>query len=95
MSSREGPQTAFACDLGALTDEQADSAQGTPREAGTGHDAADRRTEAYAFAYAADIAPTAIAEWVDFERHCPFLRFTIESPEDTGPLRLHVCGRQA
>jgi hypothetical protein len=49
--------------------------------------------EGYTFEYAADIAPPTVEVWVDLERKCcPFLRFTVDIPEDTGSLRLHVLG---
>lgn len=93
MSSREGTPLVFACDLGALTPEQrARQAELRARlERSTTRVKED--PEGYTFEYATDLAPTTVAEWVDLERKCcPFLRFTVDVPEQSGPVQLHVRG---
>ena len=93
MSSRQGTQAVFACDLRALTAEQRARHKELRARLERVTTQVTEEPEGYTFEYAADIAPTTVAEWVDLERKCcPFLRFTVDIPEDTGSLRLHVWG---
>jgi hypothetical protein len=89
----EGKQPVLACRLDALTArEQAEQKELRARleRAITG---VTEDTEGYTFHYAAEITAATVITWVENERKCcPFLRFTLDMPEDGGPLRLRVWG---
>jgi hypothetical protein len=49
--------------------------------------------EGYTFHYAPDVPPAAMIAWVEMERKCcPFLRFTLDVPEEGGASRLRIWG---
>lgn len=87
------PPPVFACRLGALTpveraqqkELRATLLQGTTRVADD--------AEGFTFHFAADVPPATVIAWVQMERRCcPFLRFTLDVPEEDGPSRLRVWG---
>jgi hypothetical protein len=88
-------QPVFACRVGALTAQERVQQQEirTRLQRGTTRVAED--TEGYTFHYAADVPAATVITWVEMERKCcPFLRFTLDLPEDGGPSRLRVWGVQ-
>jgi hypothetical protein len=86
-------QPVFACRLDALTpQERAQQKELTARF----RRAMTRVTEdpdGYTCHFSAGLAPSTVIAWVETERKCcPFLRFTLDMPEDGGPARLRVWG---
>ncbi len=83
----------LACRLGVLTvaerTQQKDLRATLKRE--TTHVIED--PEGVTFHFSAAVAPTTVMTWVERERRCcPFLRFTLDMPEDRGPSSLRVWG---
>ena len=86
-------QPVFACRLGALTPGEHAQQQDLRATLERATRRVTEDTEGFTFHFAVDVAPTTLVAWVEMERKCcPFLRFTLDTPEEGGPSRLRVWG---
>ena len=86
-------QPVFACRLGALTPGEHAQQQDLRATLERATRRVTEDTEGFRFHFAVDVAPTTLVAWVEMERKCcPFLRFTLDTPEEGGPARLRVWG---
>lgn len=83
----------IACRLDALTPEEQTLQKELRARVERGTTRVLEDAEGFTFQYGADVAPAAVIAWVELERKCcPFLRFTLDVPEEGGPSRLRVWG---
>jgi hypothetical protein len=86
-------QPVFVCRLDALTAPQLEEQKELRARLERAITGVTEDTEGYTFSYAEEITAATIITWVENERKCcPFLRFTLDMPEDGGPSRLRVWG---
>ena len=86
-------QPVFACRLGALTSGERARQQDLRATLERAITRVTEDMEGFTFHYADDVAPTTVIAWVEMERKCcPFLRFTLDMPEEGSPSRLRVWG---
>lgn len=86
-------QPVFACRLGALTTQERAQQKELTATLKRATARVTEDAEGYTFHYAASLGPSTVMAWVEIERKCcPFLRFTLEMPQEGGPTRLRVWG---
>ena len=89
----EDKQPVFACRLDALTAREHAEQKELRARLERGITGVTEDTDGYTFHYAAEITAASVITWAENERKCcPFLRFTLDMPEDGGSLRLRVWG---
>lgn len=83
----------FACRLGVLTSAERTHQKELRATLTRGTTRVIEDAEGLTFHFTAEIAPATVIAWVERERRCcPFLRFTLDLPEGSGPLSLRVWG---
>jgi hypothetical protein len=86
-------QPVFACRIGALTPQERAQQKELTAQLERATTQVTEDTEGYTFHYAPSLPPSKVIAWVEKERKCcPFLRFTLDMSEDSGPSRLRVWG---
>jgi hypothetical protein len=91
----------FACDLTVFSPEERESLRGLARSVFDACDHVRELPDGYKLQFPADgggargaSLATAVARWVALERRCcPCISFTIEFPEDCGPVAVRMTGR--
>ena len=83
----------LACRLGALTSQERTRHRDLRARLERGTVSVTEDTDGYTFHYAEDVAPADVIAWIEMERKCcPFLRFTLDMPEEDGPSSLRLWG---
>lgn len=83
----------FACRLGVLTPQERTRHRDFRARLERGTVGVTEDGDGYTFHYSDDVAPADVIAWIEMERRCcPFLRFTLDVPEEGGPSRLRIWG---
>ena len=91
----------FACDLTVFTATERGALRTLVQQVFDACDGVDELADGYRLRFPGDANnaagaefPATIVEWVTLERRCcPCIAFTIEFPEDRGPLAVRLTGR--
>ena len=83
----------LACRLGVLTAAERTQQKELRATLKRGTTRVIEDAEGLTFQFSAGVASATVMTWVERERKCcPFLRFTLDMPEDRGPSSLRVWG---
>jgi len=83
----------FACRLAALTPQERTRHRDLRARLERGAVSVTEDADGYTFHLADDVKPADVVAWIEMERKCcPFLRFTLDMPEEDGPSRLRIWG---